>query len=101
MSVVVSAGAEAGKRILLGRIAGAHGIRGEVLIRTFAERPGDIAAYGPVDDGHGRTVEIRAARVTPAMASRGTSASVIPRKPANGRGQRILERTELFMMPLP
>ena len=65
MSVVVSAGAEAGKRILLGRIAGAHGIRGEVLIKTFTERPEDIAAYGPVDDGHGRTLEIRAARVTP------------------------------------
>jgi hypothetical protein len=26
---------------------------------------------------------------------------VIPRKPANGRGQRILDRIELFMMHLP
>jgi 16S rRNA processing protein RimM len=56
--------AGAGKRILLGRIAGAHGIRGEVLIKTFTERPEDIAAYGPLDDGAGRTLAIEAARVT-------------------------------------
>jgi 16S rRNA processing protein RimM len=53
------------ERILLGRIAGAHGIRGEVLIRTFTERPEDIAAYGPLDDGAGLTVRVEAARATP------------------------------------
>jgi 16S rRNA processing protein RimM len=52
------------ERVLLGRVAGAHGIRGEVLIRTFTERPEDIAAYGPLDDGSGRTFRIEAARVT-------------------------------------
>lgn len=57
--------AGAGKRILLGRIAAAHGIRGEVLIKTFTERPEDIAAYGPLDDGGGRTLKIEALRVTP------------------------------------
>jgi 16S rRNA processing protein RimM len=56
--------AGAGKRILLGRIAGAHGIRGEVLIKTFTERPEDIGAYGPLDDGSGRTLAIEAVRVT-------------------------------------
>jgi 16S rRNA processing protein RimM len=59
------AGTAKRERILLGRIAGAHGIRGEVLIRTFTERPEDIAAYGPPDDGGGRTFRIEAARVTP------------------------------------
>ncbi len=53
-----------GKRIRLGRIAGAHGIRGEVLITTFTERPEDIAAYGPLDDGGARTFTIEAVRVT-------------------------------------
>ena len=57
--------AGAGKRILLGRIAGAHGIRGEVLIKTFTARPEDIAAYGPLDDGAGRTLAIEAMRMTP------------------------------------
>jgi len=56
------AGAE--RRILLGRIAGAHGIRGEVLIKTFTGRPEDIAAYGPLDDGGGRSFRIEAVRVT-------------------------------------
>jgi 16S rRNA processing protein RimM len=56
--------AGAGKRILLGRIADAHGIRGEVLIKTFTERPEDIGAYGPLDDGAGRTLAIEATRVT-------------------------------------
>ena len=57
------AGAE--KRILLGRIAGAHGIRGEVLIKAYTERPEDIAAYGPLDDGTGRSFGIKVVRVTP------------------------------------
>ena len=54
----------AGKRILLGRIADAHGIRGEVLIKTFTERPEDIAAYGPLDDGGGRTFKIEGVRAS-------------------------------------
>jgi 16S rRNA processing protein RimM len=57
--------AGAGSRILLGRISGAHGIRGEVLIKTFTERPEDIAAYGPLDDDRGRPLRIEAVRVTP------------------------------------
>ena len=56
--------AGAGKRFLLGRIADAHGIRGEVLIKTFTERPEDIAAYGPLDDGGGRTFKIEAVRAS-------------------------------------
>jgi 16S rRNA processing protein RimM len=53
------------KRILLGRIAAAHGIRGEVLIKTFTGRPQDIAAYGPLDDGRGGTFKLKVIRVTP------------------------------------
>jgi 16S rRNA processing protein RimM len=52
-------------RILLGRIAGAHGIRGEVLIKTFTQAPESIGAYGPLSDKAGkRTFEIRSVRVT-------------------------------------
>jgi 16S rRNA processing protein RimM len=54
-----------GKRILLGRIAAAHGIRGEVLLHTYTERPQDIAAYGPLDDGGGRSFKLKVVRVTP------------------------------------
>jgi 16S rRNA processing protein RimM len=54
-----------GKRILLGRIAAAHGIRGEVLIHAFTERPQDVAAYGLLDDGSGRSFKLKVMRVTP------------------------------------
>ena len=48
-------------RILLGRIAGAHGIRGEVLIHAFTDPPENVAAYGPLSDESGArafTIEI-------------------------------------------
>jgi 16S rRNA processing protein RimM len=61
---VTGARTGAEKRILLGRIAGAHGTRGEVLITTFTERPEDIGAYGPLEDGGARTFTIEAVRVT-------------------------------------
>ena len=51
--------------ILLGEIGAAHGIRGEVSIRTFTEDPADIAAYGPLSDKSGaRTFTIAGLRVT-------------------------------------
>ncbi|MBY0224289.1 MAG: ribosome maturation factor RimM [Hyphomicrobium sp.] len=51
--------------ILLGEIGAAHGIRGEVSIRTFTEDPADIAAYGPLSDKSGaRTFLIAGLRVT-------------------------------------
>jgi 16S rRNA processing protein RimM len=62
----VTAVAEAREnRVLLGRIAGAHGIRGEVLIKTFTAEPEAIGAYGPLSDkGGARTFEIQSVRVT-------------------------------------
>jgi 16S rRNA processing protein RimM len=58
--------AEAAKRrILLGRIAGAHGVRGEVLIQTYTGAPEDIGAYGPLFDEDGtRSFLIEGVRVT-------------------------------------
>lgn len=53
-------------RILLGHIAGAHGIRGEVLIKTYTEAPENVGAYGPLCDESGtRTFNLKSARVTP------------------------------------
>ncbi len=45
--------------VVMGVITNAHGIRGEVKIKSFTEVPEDIAAYGPLllDNGP-RTVEI-------------------------------------------
>jgi 16S rRNA processing protein RimM len=54
------------RRILLGRIAGAHGIKGQVLIKTFTSEPEGIADYGALEDSTGRrTFNIEVERVTP------------------------------------
>lgn len=54
-------------RILLGHIAGAHGIRGDVLIKTYTGTPEDIGAYGPLADQEGRrTFVVRVRRTTAA-----------------------------------
>lgn len=52
-------------RILLGRIVAAHGIRGDVLVASFTQRPEDIAAYGALSDAAGtRAFRLRVVRVT-------------------------------------
>ena len=52
-------------RVLLGRIAAAHGIRGDVLIHAYTEPPENIAAYGPLTDRSGaRVFAIECQRVT-------------------------------------
>jgi 16S rRNA processing protein RimM len=51
------------ERVLMGRIADAHGLKGEVKIASFASTPEDIAAYGPLTDLAGtRRFEIEALR---------------------------------------
>jgi 16S rRNA processing protein RimM len=54
-----------GGRILLGRIVAAHGVRGEVLVRSYADEPEAIGAYGPLSTlVPGRRLELRVLRVT-------------------------------------
>lgn len=53
-------------RILLGEISGAHGIRGELMVRSHAAAPEDIASYGTLADESGqRQFELSVVRVTP------------------------------------
>lgn len=54
------------ERVLLGRITGAHGIRGEVIVTTFTADPEDIAAYDLVTDAQGgRPLRLKVRRLTP------------------------------------
>lgn len=46
------------RRVCLGAVAGAHGVRGLVKLRSFTEEPGAIAAYGPVQDEDGRSYTV-------------------------------------------
>ncbi|MEZ5850846.1 MAG: ribosome maturation factor RimM [Hyphomicrobiaceae bacterium] len=52
-------------RVLLGRIAAAHGIRGDVVVHSFAADPVDIASYGPLGDAGGtRSFKLKVRHVT-------------------------------------
>lgn len=56
----------ASAHILLGRIADAHGIRGDVLVHSYAHAPEDVAAYGALADKAGkRNFTLKVVRVTP------------------------------------
>ena len=37
-------------KICLGVVTGAHGVHGQLRVKSFTEVPGDIAAYGPLCD---------------------------------------------------
>lgn len=81
------------QRVLLGRIAAAHGIRGEVLVRTFTEDPADIASYGELTDADGgRPLHLEVAKVTP----KGVIARVSGVRDRNGA--EALKGAELWVM---
>jgi 16S rRNA processing protein RimM len=49
--------------VCLGAVAGAHGVRGEVKVKTFTEEPEGLAAYGPLTAvPGGRTYRVRSVR---------------------------------------
>jgi 16S rRNA processing protein RimM len=43
-----------GARVCLGAIAGAHGVRGLVKIKSFTQDPANLTAYGPLTDESGQ-----------------------------------------------
>jgi|SRR5579862_1969356 len=51
-----------GARICLGQIGAAHGVRGEVRLRSFTADPEAIAGYGPLETEDGRVFEIKSLR---------------------------------------
>ncbi|WP_341702284.1 ribosome maturation factor RimM [Ferrovibrio sp.] len=54
MAGPVAPDADSPRRLLLGAIIGAQGIRGEVKIKTFTGDPEAIGDYGPLSDAAGR-----------------------------------------------
>ena len=53
------------KRLLMGRIGAAHGIKGEVRIQSFTEEPLALKDYGPLGTNKpGLVIEIETARAT-------------------------------------
>jgi len=49
-------------RVLLGVVIAAHGIKGEVKVKTFTESPDGLSAYGPLTTEAGRSLEVVALR---------------------------------------
>ena len=41
------------KRVCVGVITGAHGVRGAVRLKSFTAEPQDVAGYGPLEDEKG------------------------------------------------
>jgi 16S rRNA processing protein RimM len=50
--------------VLLGVVLSAHGLKGEVKVKTFTDKPASLGAYGPLDAGDGRQFVIAALRPT-------------------------------------
>lgn len=40
-------------RVCVAAITAAHGVRGQVRVKSFTERPEDLSAYGPLTDADG------------------------------------------------
>jgi len=60
-----AAGNNAEGRVLLGRIRGAHGIRGDVLVHSYTEVPEAIGDYGELTDADGaRPLRLKVKSVT-------------------------------------
>ena len=51
-----------GARVCLGQIGAAHGVRGEVRLRSFTAEPEAIVRYGPLETEDGRKLEIESLR---------------------------------------
>ena len=51
-----------GARVCLGQIGAAHGVRGQVRLRSFTSDPAAIADYGPLETEDGRVLEIEELR---------------------------------------
>lgn len=41
------------EQVCVGIVVGAHGVRGQVRIRSFTAKPAEVGAYGPVQDKSG------------------------------------------------
>ena len=56
---------DSGRRLLMGRIGAAHGIRGEVRVQSFTEDPMALLGYGPFETNRpGLKITILSARAT-------------------------------------
>ena len=78
--------------VMLAAVIGAHGLKGEVKVKTFTATPGAIARYGALHDAQGTKFEI--ARVDPGNKGE----AVVAFKHVTSRNDaEKLKGTELFV----
>ena len=51
------------QRVCVGAIAGAHGVRGAIRIKSFTEQPATLADYADLTDDQGRPVRLAVKQV--------------------------------------
>jgi 16S rRNA processing protein RimM len=88
-------------KLCLGRITGAHGLKGEVRVESYTAAPEDIAAYGPLSDESGaRSFKFASLRMVKDGNIVARLASVPDRAAAESlRGVRLFVRREDLPAP--
>ena len=57
------------KQVVIAEIGAAHGIKGEVRLKSFTAVPADVAGFGPLQADDGRAFEIEAVRAAAGSSS--------------------------------
>jgi len=80
------------RNILLGAVIGAHGLKGEVKVKTFTHSPEKLGAYGPLSTKDGRALTVAQLR-----AAKPDEAVVRFAEIADRNAAEALKGTELFV----
>jgi 16S rRNA processing protein RimM len=78
------------RKVCLGAFAGAHGVRGEVKVRTFTESAENIAAYGKLATEDGRSFSLTVLRVLKPGLVLARAAEIATREEAERLGGKKL-----------
>lgn len=80
------------RNVVLGAVIGAHGLKGEVKVKTFTHSPEKLGAYGKLSTSDGRTFTIKELRATKPDEAVARFAEIGDRNAAEA-----LKGTELFV----
>ena len=80
-------------KVLLGRITGVHGLKGEVKIAAYTGEPEDIAAYGPLTSADGA----RCFHISAVRSVKGGTIIAVLRGVSNRDEAEKLRGTELYV----
>jgi 16S rRNA processing protein RimM len=78
--------------VLLAAILGAHGLKGEVRVKTFTEAPDKLGAYGPLHAKDGRNFTLESVRESKEGECIAVFAEI-----ANRDAAEVLKGTELYV----